>query len=166
MLLLLVGGACGAWGPGKAHLPRVAVGSGCIPLRLPRKQGGVESLAGVIAMETRGGECYHGDGLPPGVGRAGQAGPGLRVGGLTALFWGRGGSPGSTRSILKIFLRERKEILTKALRLEVDNFRLGMIMERSFKYFPAVIIRYQTNYWCLQPCCRSGSGGCGASRLS
>lgn len=62
----------------------------------------------------------------------------------------------------KKILREKKEILTKALRLEVDNFRLGMIMERPFKYFPAVIIRYQTNYWCLQPCCRSGPGGWGA----
>lgn len=47
----------------------------------------------------------------------------------------------------------------------MDNFRLEMIMERPFKYFPVVIIRYQTNYWCLQPCCRSGSGGCGASTV-
>lgn len=31
----------------------------------------------------------------------------------------------------------------------MDNFRLGMIMERPFKYFPVVITRYQTNYWCF-----------------
>lgn len=46
----------------------------------------------------------------------------------------------------------------------MDNFRLGMIMERAFKYFPAVITRYQTNYWCLQPAV-SRLGGCGASWL-
>lgn len=63
-------------------------------------------------------------------------------------------------SRLKKFLRERKGTLTKAGSLEVDNFRLGMIMERAFKYFPAVITRYQTNYWCLQPAA-CGPGGCG-----
>lgn len=52
-------------------------------------------------------------------------------------------------------------MLTKALRLEIDNFRLGMIMERPFKYFPVVITRYQTNYWCLQSCCTHGPGGWG-----
>lgn len=50
--------------------------------------------------------------------------------------------------------------MTKARSPEVDNFRLGMIMERAFKYFPAVITCYQTNYWCLQPAVR-GPGGCG-----
>lgn len=104
------------------------------------------------------------------VGRAGWAVLGEWAGldpgeqGTTALFW-REGDPLGTQVFKKIFLREKNEILTKAPRLEVDNFRLGMIMERPFKYFPAVIIRYQTNYRCLQPCRRSGPCGRGASQL-
>lgn len=47
----------------------------------------------------------------------------------------------SEKYFLKFFKR-RKGILIKVLRFEVDNFRLGMIMERFFKYFFVVIIRY------------------------
>lgn len=66
--------------------------------------------------------------------------------GLGTIFvsWGRG-IPWEHSKYLKTILRMKKEIL-KALRLEVNNFRLGMIMEQPFKYFPVVITRYQTNY--------------------
>lgn len=149
------------WGPGCPsswfrwlHAPSCCLGNEAM-----------ESLAGVITVKPRGGS-YHGNRLPPEwedwavTGRGlplGAGQPGCLCLGSSLWVWGIPWVQ-NKKYFLKI-LREKTEILTKALRLEVDNFRLGMIMERPFKYFPVVITRYQTNHWCLQ---LRGPGGCGA----
>lgn len=88
------------------------------PSRCPGNKGGVESLAGVIAMETRGGGCYHGDRLPLECeGQGGQCWGGWGLGrgvGSVALFLGEGGSPWEHKYLKNFFLKREKRNLDKS----------------------------------------------------